>query len=68
MPFLVGHWYVLVLLLILVLIFWGPGKLPLIGGGVAKAIHDFRNSFRDQGDKTTTKDSEANPAKPSSQP
>jgi sec-independent protein translocase protein TatA len=69
MPFVLGHWYFLLLVLILVLIFWGPGKLPQVGGGVGKAIRDFRNSFR--GDKTeeksASKDGEA-PAKPSSQP
>ena len=70
MPFIFGHWYFLLLILILVLIFWGPGKLPLVGGGVGKAIHDFRNAFRGdrtEAEKPATKDGEASPAKPTSQ-
>lgn len=38
-----GHWYVIVGLLLIVLIFFGPGKLPEIGGAVGKAIREFRN-------------------------
>jgi sec-independent protein translocase protein TatA len=39
-----GHWYVIVVLLLVVLIFYGPGKLPEIGGAVGKAIREFRKS------------------------
>jgi sec-independent protein translocase protein TatA len=39
-----GHWYMIVVLLLIVLIFYGPGKLPEIGGAVGKAIREFRKS------------------------
>jgi TatA/E family protein of Tat protein translocase len=38
-----GHWYILVALLLIVLIFYGPGKLPEIGGAFGKAMREFRN-------------------------
>jgi len=42
MPF-VGHsWVVLLLLLILVLIIWGPGKLSHLGSALGKSVRDFR--------------------------
>ncbi|HEY0492809.1 MAG TPA: twin-arginine translocase TatA/TatE family subunit, partial [Candidatus Dormibacteraeota bacterium] len=37
-----GHWPALLLILIVVLIFWGPGKLPEIASAVGKAMHEFR--------------------------
>jgi sec-independent protein translocase protein TatA len=39
-----GHWYMIVVLLLIVLIFYGPGKLPEIGGAVGKAMREFRKS------------------------
>ena len=35
MPFL-NHWYILLLILIIVLIIYGPGKLPEVGGAIGK--------------------------------
>ena len=42
-----GHWYILLLVLVIVLIFWGPGKLPEIGSAVGKAMHEFRKQSTD---------------------
>ena len=41
MPFL-GHWYVLLIVLAIVLIVYGPGKLPEVGGAIGKAMREFR--------------------------
>lgn len=39
-----GHWYMIVALMLIVLIFYGPGKLPEIGGAIGKAMREFRKS------------------------
>jgi sec-independent protein translocase protein TatA len=45
MPFLnPGHMWMLILLLIAVLIIWGPGKLPDVGAGMGRAIREFRHA------------------------
>lgn len=46
MPF-TGHWPALLLVLVIVLIVWGPGKLPEIGSAVGKAMHEFRKQSTD---------------------
>jgi len=46
MPFL-GHWYVLVIILAIVLIVYGPGKLPEVGGAIGKAMREFRKATTD---------------------
>ena len=43
MPFF-NHWYILVLILIIVLIVYGPGKLPEVGGAIGKAMREFRKA------------------------
>ena len=45
MPFLnPGHMWLIILLLVVVLIIWGPGKLPDVGAGMGRAIREFRNA------------------------
>lgn len=39
-----GHIWLLAILLIVVLIVWGPGKLPDVGAGLGRAINEFRNA------------------------
>jgi sec-independent protein translocase protein TatA len=46
MPFL-GHWYILVIILAIVLIVYGPGKLPEVGGAIGKAMREFRKASTD---------------------
>jgi sec-independent protein translocase protein TatA len=41
---LTGHWWLIFLLLIIVLIIWGPGKLPDVGAGMGRAIREFRKA------------------------
>ena len=40
---LLNHWW-LILILVVVLIIFGPGKLPQIGGAVGTAIKEFRKA------------------------
>jgi sec-independent protein translocase protein TatA len=45
MPFVgTGHIWLLGILLIVVLIIWGPGKLPDVGSGLGRAIREFRKA------------------------
>jgi sec-independent protein translocase protein TatA len=39
-----GHWELIVILLIILLIF-GVGKLPELGGGLGKAIKGFKSAL-----------------------
>jgi sec-independent protein translocase protein TatA len=41
MPF---HWFYIVGLLLIVLIIFGPGRLPELGGAVGKAMREFRKA------------------------
>jgi sec-independent protein translocase protein TatA len=57
MPGLFGHWYVLLIILAIVLIVYGPGKLPEVGGAIGKAMREFRkqsSEFTDEIKKSTT--------------
>jgi sec-independent protein translocase protein TatA len=42
---LIGHWWVLLIILFIVLIVWGPGKMPDIGAGMGRAIREFRTAI-----------------------
>ncbi len=45
MPFIgTGHIWLIGILLIIVLIIWGPGKLPDVGSGMGRAIREFRKA------------------------
>ncbi len=48
---LFGHWYILVILLVIVLIVYGPGKLPEVGGAIGKAMREFRKASTDLQDE-----------------
>ena len=48
MPFVgTGHIWLLGILLVIVLIIWGPGKLPDVGSGMGRAIREFRKASSD---------------------
>ncbi len=56
----VGHWWILAIVLVIVLIIWGPGKLPDVGSGLGRAIREFRKASsetRDEFTKATRADS-----------
>ena len=57
MPFGV-HPLWLFLLLLLVLIIFGPGKLPELGAGVGKAMREFRKATSDLTDEVKRSTSE----------
>jgi TatA/E family protein of Tat protein translocase len=39
-----GHLPELIILLVVILIIWGPGKLPDLGAAVGRGIREFRNA------------------------
>ena len=39
-----AHWWELALILILALVFFGPKRLPEIGGAMGKGIREFRKA------------------------
>ncbi|MDR3630217.1 MAG: twin-arginine translocase TatA/TatE family subunit [Desulfocapsaceae bacterium] len=46
----------LLVILVVVLIIFGPGKLPEIGGGLAKSIKSFKKMMNEEETSTTQKD------------
>jgi TatA/E family protein of Tat protein translocase len=45
MPFVgSGHIWLIAIVLVIVLIIWGPGKLPDVGSGLGRAIREFRKA------------------------
>jgi TatA/E family protein of Tat protein translocase len=62
-----GHWGYIVILLVIVLIIWGPGKLPDIGSGLGRGIREFRKATsetRDEFTKATRGDDAPAPVAP----
>jgi sec-independent protein translocase protein TatA len=52
MPFIGGgHMWLVLVLLVVVLIVWGPGKLPDVGSGLGRAIREFRRTSSDVHDE-----------------
>jgi TatA/E family protein of Tat protein translocase len=48
MPFVgTGHLWLIGIILVIVLIIWGPGKLPDVGSGLGRAIREFRKASAD---------------------
>ena len=41
------HWFYIVGLLVIVLIIFGPGRLPELGGALGKAMREFRKATTD---------------------
>ena len=39
------HWQELIVILLIVLVLFGPKRLPEIGSSLGKSIHGFRNSL-----------------------
>jgi TatA/E family protein of Tat protein translocase len=66
-----GHWPFLLILLVIVLIIWGPGKLPELGSGMGKAIREFRkasNEVKDSVMQSTTEQPAAAPPAATTEP
>ena len=58
MPFSVGPTE-LIIVLVIVLIIFGVGKLPEIGGAMGKAIREFRSSQSGQDEAVSKTDAES---------
>lgn len=43
-----GHWEILIVVLILLLLFVGPKKLPDFGKSLGKSIRDFKKAIKDE--------------------
>ncbi len=48
------HWTYIVILLVVVLIIFGPGRLPELGGAVGKAMREFRKATTELTNEVTT--------------
>jgi len=59
-----SHWVYIVILLIVVLIIFGPGRLPELGGAVGKAMREFRKATTELTNEVTTA-AQAKPEPPS---
>lgn len=57
------HWTYIVILLVVVLIIFGPGRLPELGGAVGKAMREFRKATTELTNEVTTA-AQAQPAPP----
>ena len=51
-----GHWEI-ILILVIILILFGAGKLPKVAGDIAKGIKSFKEGMKDE-DSQETKISE----------
>jgi sec-independent protein translocase protein TatA len=59
-----SHWVWIIILLVVVLIIFGPGRLPELGGAVGKAMREFRKATTELTNEVTT----AAQAKPEAPP
>jgi sec-independent protein translocase protein TatA len=66
MDFFGGHLPELIVVLVVILIIWGPGKLPEIGGAVGRGIREFRKALSETRDavRNSTATPEAHPDPP----
>ncbi len=58
----------LLILLVIVLLIFGPSKLGDVGGAMGKAIKDFKKAMNDEDPKPAPKTAEAKPAEPADKP
>jgi sec-independent protein translocase protein TatA len=65
MPFVgTGHIWMVGILLIVVLIIWGPGKLPDVGSGMGRAIREFRKASTEAKEQLNPTAGMADPPQP----
>jgi len=69
MGFLGGHLPEIIIVLVVILIIWGPGKLPDVGAGIGKGIREFRKASSEVHDTvmgtTTAVPAQSSPVVPS---
>jgi sec-independent protein translocase protein TatA len=56
-----AHWWELALVLILALVFFGPKRLPEIGGAMGKGIKEFKKATTESDDNATANDTPEQP-------
>ena len=61
------RWWVILLILAIVLIVYGPGKLPEVGGAIGKAFREFRRASTDLQDEIK-RSASSEPTPPSAAP
>jgi TatA/E family protein of Tat protein translocase len=66
MDFFGGHLPELIIVLVVILIIWGPGKLPDIGSAMGRGIREFRKASSETRDAMRAATTEA-PATPAPQ-
>ena len=54
MPFRMGPWEIGLILLIILLVF-GVGKLPQVGSAIGKSLREFRKRQSEEGDEAEIK-------------
>ncbi|MFI5285850.1 MAG: twin-arginine translocase TatA/TatE family subunit [Candidatus Dormibacteria bacterium] len=61
-----GHLPEIIIVLVVILIIWGPGKLPDVGAAMGKGIREFRKASSETHDAVvgTTTATTATPAQP----
>ena len=57
----------LILILVIVIIFFGVGRLPEVFGGLGQGIREFRRAAKDEGDEGDEGDSEQIDASPTTE-
>lgn len=62
-----SHWLWLAILFLVVLIVFGPGRLPELGGAVGKAMREFRKATSELTNEVTTA-AQVRPAPPAPTP
>ncbi len=65
MPFIGGgHFWIILLVLAIILIIYGPGKLPEVGGAIGRGIREFRKASSDLTDELKKSSEPSPPAGP----
>ena len=52
------HWPEIILILVIVIIIFGVGKLPQVGGAIGKSIKEFRKARTGEESDSKTKDND----------
>jgi sec-independent protein translocase protein TatA len=64
MGFVGGHLPEIIIVLVVILIIWGPGKLPDVGAAMGKGIREFRKASSEAHDAVVGTTTTATPAQP----
>jgi sec-independent protein translocase protein TatA len=62
------HWGYIAILLVVVLIIFGPGRLPELGGAVGKAMREFRKATSELTNEVTSTVQSTKPEAPAPAP